>query len=59
MPPTKIKANASKHKAMSYGRVKEKQKQLKEEVRQLLAQAEVSFTSSALLPSASALSRAR
>ena len=37
---TKIKANASKHKAMSYGRMKEKQQQLKEEVEQLLAQAE-------------------
>ena len=37
---TKIKANASKHKAMSYGRMKEKQQQLKEEVKQLLAQAE-------------------
>ena len=37
---TKIKANASKHKAMSYGRIQDKQKQLKEEVRQLLAQAE-------------------
>jgi transposase len=30
---TKIKANASKHKAMSYGRMKEKQQQLKEEVK--------------------------
>src|ERR1700694_5890174 len=37
---TKLKANGSKHKAMSYGRMKEKQKQLKEEVKQLLAQAE-------------------
>ena len=37
---TKIKANASKHKAMSYGRMQEKQKQLKEEVKELLAQAE-------------------
>ena len=37
---TKVKANASKHKAMSYGRMKEKQPQLKEEVRQLLEQAE-------------------
>jgi transposase len=37
---TKMKANASKHKAMSYGRMKEKQEQLKEEVAQLLAQAE-------------------
>jgi transposase len=37
---TKRKANASKHKAMSYGRMKEKQLQLKEEVKQLLEQAE-------------------
>jgi transposase len=37
---TKIKANASKHKAMSYGRMPEKQRQLRDEVRQLLAQAE-------------------
>jgi transposase len=37
---TKIKANASKHKAMSYGRMREKQRQLREEVTQLLAQAE-------------------
>jgi len=37
---SKVKANASKHKAMSYGRMKEKQKQLREEVRKLLAQAE-------------------
>jgi hypothetical protein len=35
-----LKANASKHKAMSYGRMIEKQQQLKEEVKQLLAQAE-------------------
>src|SRR5438128_3575101 len=37
---TKLKANASKHKAMSYGRMREKQQQLREEVKQLLAQAE-------------------
>src|ERR1700683_4399134 len=37
---TKVKANASKHKAMSYGRMEEKQQQLKEEVKQLLEQAE-------------------
>jgi transposase len=37
---SKVKANASKHKAMSYGRMKEKQKQLRDEVAQLLAQAE-------------------
>src|SRR5438309_7332984 len=37
---SKVKANASKHKAMSYGRMREKQQQLREEVKQLLAQAE-------------------
>ena len=37
---SKVKANASKHKAMSYGRMREKQQQLREEVQQLLAQAE-------------------
>ncbi len=37
---TKLKANASKHKAMSYGRMQEKQQQLKQEVQQLLEQAE-------------------
>jgi transposase len=37
---SKVKANASKHKAMSYGRMREKQKQLRDEVEQLLAQAE-------------------
>src|ERR1700689_748655 len=37
---TKLKANASKHKAMSYGRMKEKQQQLKQEVQELLEQAE-------------------
>jgi hypothetical protein len=37
---TKLKANASKHKAMSYGRMIDKQQQLKEEVKQLLEQAE-------------------
>jgi hypothetical protein len=36
---TKLKANASKHKAMSYARMIEKQQQLKEEVKQLLEQA--------------------
>jgi transposase len=36
---TKVKANASKHKAMSYGRAQEKQRQLREEVQDLLAQA--------------------
>jgi len=37
---TKVKANASKHKAMSYGRMNERQRQLRQEVKQLLAQAE-------------------
>src|ERR1700733_3653582 len=37
---TKVKANASKHKAMSYGRMQEKQQQLKQEVQQMLEQAE-------------------
>jgi transposase len=37
---SKIKANASKHKAMSYDRMREKQRQLREEVTELLAHAE-------------------
>src|SRR5438876_1712012 len=37
---TKVKANASKHKAMSYKRMGEKQRQLRAEVKDLLAQAE-------------------
>ena len=37
---TKIKANASKHKAMSYDRMSEKEKQLEEEVARLLKEAE-------------------
>jgi len=37
---SKVKANASKHKAMSYDRMGEKQRQLRQEVQQLLAQAE-------------------
>jgi transposase len=36
---TKVKANASKHKAMSYGKAKEKQQHLRQEVKELLAQA--------------------
>ncbi len=36
---TKLQANASKHKAMSYERMEEKEKQLKAEVERLLAQA--------------------
>ncbi|MGB2605470.1 MAG: IS1182 family transposase [Candidatus Sulfotelmatobacter sp.] len=37
---TKIRANASKHKAMSYRRIQEEQKRLREEARRLLAEAE-------------------
>ena len=37
---TKVRANASKHKAMSYGRMKEKESQLAEEVEELLSRAE-------------------
>jgi transposase len=37
---TKMKANASKHKAMSYGRMREKDKALKREIRELLDRAE-------------------
>ena len=37
---SKLKANASKHKAMSYGHMRKKERELKEEVHQLLEQAE-------------------
>ena len=37
---SKVKAHASKHKAMSYGRMKEKERELREEVRRLLAEAD-------------------
>ena len=37
---TKVKANASKHKAMSYQRMKEEEQRLEEEIRQLLEQAQ-------------------
>lgn len=37
---SKVKANASKHKAMSYDRMRDKQQQLRDEVKHLLAQAE-------------------
>jgi transposase len=37
---SKVKANASKHKAMSYDRMREKERQLVDEVQQLLAEAE-------------------
>jgi transposase len=36
---SKVKANASKHKAMSYGRMEEAERQLQEEVQELLKQA--------------------
>jgi transposase len=41
---TKLQANASKHKAMSYNRMEEKEKQLRAEVEKLLAQAEATDT---------------
>src|SRR5258707_2088105 len=37
---SKVKANASKHKAMSYGRMEETEKRLRAEERELLKQAE-------------------
>jgi transposase len=37
---TKVKANASKHKAMSYGRMYEKERELREQVEALLRRAE-------------------
>src|SRR5260370_37150283 len=37
---SKVKANASEHKAVSYGRMKETEKRLREEVRELRKQAE-------------------
>ena len=37
---SKVKANASKHKAMSYGRMEETEKRLRKEVQELLKQAE-------------------
>ena len=37
---TKVKANASKHKAMSYGKMKEKEARLEGEVKQLLKEAQ-------------------
>jgi len=41
---TKVKANASKHRAMSYGRMRDKEQQLKAEVIHLLSQAEAADT---------------
>lgn len=37
---SKVKANACKHKAMSYGRMKEKERELREEIRRLLTEAD-------------------
>jgi transposase len=37
---TKLKANTSKHKAMSYGRMKEEEKRLEREIEELMQQAE-------------------
>src|SRR3954464_5339174 len=37
---TKLKANTSKHKAMSYGRMRQREAQLKEEIARLVEQAE-------------------
>ena len=37
---SKVKANASKHKAMSYGRMKEKEHELREEIQRLLCEAD-------------------
>jgi len=37
---TKVRANASKHKAMSYGRMKEEEEQLKAEIAGLLRRAQ-------------------
>jgi len=37
---TKVKANASKHKAMSYGRMEKKARELEEEVKRLLREAQ-------------------
>ena len=37
---TKVRANASRRKAMSYGRMRERERQLKEEIDQLLAKAQ-------------------
>jgi transposase len=38
---TKLKANTSKHKAMSYGRMRQREAQLREEIARLVEQAEV------------------
>jgi len=36
---SKVKANASKHKAMSYGRMKQEEKRLRQEIRELMGKA--------------------
>ena len=41
---TKLKANTSKHKAMSYGRMRQRETQLKAEIAQLVEQAETQDT---------------
>ena len=41
---TKLKANTSKHKAMSYGRMRQREAQLKEEIARLVEQAEARDT---------------
>jgi transposase len=41
---TKLKANTSKHKAMSYGRMRQREAQLKEEIAQLVEQGEAQDT---------------
>src|SRR3954469_9928803 len=41
---TKLKANTSKHKAMSYGRMRQREAQLKEEIARLVEQAETQDT---------------
>ena len=41
---TKLKANTSKHKAMSYGRMRQREAQLTEEISQLVQQAEAQDT---------------
>lgn len=42
---SKVQANASKHKAMSYGRMKEEEKRLEEEIEALLRRAELADAS--------------
>ena len=47
---TKIKANVSKHKAMSYDRMKKKEKDLRSQIEDLLAQAEAADAEDAATP---------